>query len=608
MSRRAVAFWVLVCWGAVSLGCAGGAWNSALREDSAAAYARFLRENPRSEFEDEAKARLAFVRARSKPTRHAFDAFQKKYPGHPLVDELKPYMQDVYFDQARALGTAPAYADFVDRFPSSTHSARVRGNIAYLEAAGFVGDSAGLRAFIDEHPASDYAAEAKRSLAALDATGRDGFRKVGLVVDVPASVPNADRLRRLFVERAVQIYGPSRIALVPLSGKSDPMADEVGALLVISHRESDVAPRYDGEASESIQSVLAETTLRLRSAGGTGAIWEDVLAFRVPRNELKADESALLHPRARSEYWQETFFVPIASWDTRASRRESAAFEKVVVDVEVIGSRAIVLFGDGDFRLLDLSDPNQPVDLGHYARSRDLARFEGVKSVPQGIAVFGADGVELVQHAAKGLERAKVWGRDLVGSVVAVEPTRGGLLAASNRGLLWLSEDGRQKTLFPRPVLGLAQVNEKLVFTDGVSLFVTSFDVLRNGRVEAEMRLGRGFRPGAIRLNGTEAAILGDPGVAWVSLREPLQPRLVSRIERVEVGEVRDAAVVSERIYLVGPRGLQVSDASGEQIVNSVDVDARHRLGAFGRHVVVVGEDRVQVVDTTAFGPVPASR
>jgi hypothetical protein len=607
MNRRIALLSVLLL---LALACAGRSWNVALREDTAAGYARFLRENPRSEYAPEAKTRLAFVRARSKPSKKAWDSFQKRFEGHPLVDELRPYMEEVFLDQARAVGTAKAYEAFLAEFPSGSAAARARGNLAYLQAGSFAGDAAGLAQFVSEHPESDYAAEAERSLAAIEARGRGSFERVGLVIDVPASLPNADRLGRLFTERAVKIYRASRVPLVMLRGADDPRAAQVDALLVISHREREVQPRFDGEAAESVPSVLAETRLELQPRASETPTWSDTLKFRIPVTERRAGESALLHPRAWAEYWEGAFFVPVASWDTRKALRDPTGLggESPPVAIEADGGRTIVLFNNGDFRLLDFSDPNAPVRLGDYKRPRDLAHFEGVVTLPAGIAVYGSDGIEIVAQGAKGPQRSKTYGRDKVGSIVGLERVHGGMVAAGNRGLLFLADDGAQRTLFPRPVFGLARRGERLLFTDGTSLFVASRKSLEGGRVEAELRLGRGFRPGAVRLNGSDAVVLGEPGLVWIDVRQPTQPRVVSRVEHVEVGAVRDAAVVGGRLYLLGGRGLLVSDASGERIVDSVDVETRERLGASGRHVFLIGDGKVQVVDTTAFRSVPASK
>jgi hypothetical protein len=104
------------------------------------------------------------------------------------------------------------------------------------------------------------------------------------------------------------------------------------------------------------------------------------------------------------------------------------------------------------------------------------------------------------------------------------------------------------------------------------------------------------------------AIVLGERDAVWIDVRAA-QPRLLSRIGGSEAGRVRDAAVVGNRIFLLGPRGLQVADGSGERIVDSVDVAARDRIDVAGRHLVLVGQKSLQVVDATPFvASVPASR
>ena len=70
-------------------------------------------------------------------------------------------------------------------------------------------------------------------------------------------------------------------------------------------------------------------------------------------------------------------------------------------------------------------------------------------------------------------------------------------LLATNRGLLQLDSDSdRVRTLIARPIMGMARASgDRIVFTDGVSLFVASLPTLQSGRVEEELHLGRGFHP-----------------------------------------------------------------------------------------------------------------
>lgn len=582
-----------------SLGCAGRAWRHALDEDTAAAYHRYLRDHPDSSRADEARARLAFVRVRSKPSVEAFERFEAEHSGSPLVDALRPHVETAFFDAARARGTAEAYRAFLAEFKSGEHARRALGNAVYLEARGFSGDLARLSAFAAEHPESDFAAEVERSVAAASLRGRTRFGNVGLVIDVPASVPTADRLRRLFAERAVETYRRSGVPLVPMRGTTDPRLRHVGARLTISHREREVQTEL--EAGRVVQpGVLAETTVVLAARGAPEAVWSETVTFKAPVSERVAGESILLHPRAWAQYWERDFFVPVASWDNRETRRPVREFQKPVVAIQGAGSRTVVLFGDGDFQMLDLADPEHPEVLAEYRRKRDLAHFDGVAVIPSGVAVFGPDGIELVSLEG-GAHRERVFPRSEVGSVIGLVAVREGLIAAGNRGLLLLGEVGSVRTLVPREVLGLASHGQHLFFTDGISLYAATPATLLRGRVEGELRLGRGFRPARVRVVGSQAVVLGDPGVLRVDVSQPSRPRVISRIGTDEVGEIQDASLLAGRLLLVGARGLQISDPSGERVVDSVDVAPRHRLDASGRHVVLIGERNLQVVDATAF-------
>jgi hypothetical protein len=581
------------------VGCARRAWRAALAEDSAAAYSRFLRENPDSKYADLARAHLAFVRVRSRPSFEAFEEFRREFPGSPLIEELAPHVEDAFFERARSIGTAEGYRRFLADFPNSAHVARATGNAAYLEANGFDGDPGRLAEFAVDHPTSDYAAEAERSVAAVGLRGRAGFGEVGLVLDVPPSVPSADRLARLFAERAVEVYRRAGVTLVPMAGTTDPRLAGVGARLTISHREREVRTKL--ESGHMVQpGVLAETTVTLSARGQAAPIWSETFEFRIPVTERVAGESILLHPRAWSQFWQTRFFAPVASWDTRLTARAARQLGGAPVAVEMSGSRAVVLFGDGGFQVFDLGDPESPAVLGEYRRERDLARFDGVAAIAAGVAVFGQDGLEVVSLAGVP-HRDRAYPRSQVGSIIALVGLGRDLVTAGNRGLLRLAADGSIQNLFPREVLGLARHGDRLLFTDGTSLYIASVPVLQQGRVEAELRLGRGFRPARVRAAGNTAVVLGDPGLVQVDVSQPAKPRVVSRIDASEVGQIQDAFALAGRVFLVGVRGLQVSDAAGERVVESVDVVPRHRLDASGRHVVLIGDQHLQVVDTTAF-------
>jgi hypothetical protein len=104
------------------LGCAGTAWRHARGEDSIAAYHAFLEDYPNSRFSDQARARLDLARLKKRPTRAGADAFRAKYSDPELVAELDPFVEDLLFRHARAIGTADAYREFLARYPSGSLS------------------------------------------------------------------------------------------------------------------------------------------------------------------------------------------------------------------------------------------------------------------------------------------------------------------------------------------------------------------------------------------------------------------------------------------------------------------------------------------------------
>jgi hypothetical protein len=554
------------------------------------------------------------ARVRKRPTREAYEAFSEKFGTPELLAELRPYIEESYFAHARARGSAQAFLDFLEDFPSGRFAARARGNAEYLQKEGFGGDVRALEAFVTEYPESDYAAEADRTVSAIAARGQTRFRRVGLILDVGASIPGRERLMRVFRDRAVAAYTRAGLEIVSLGRIEQAPELALSAVLEIRHDEVERSTQMElGQVTEP--GVLASTSVTLRRFGESSPIWADTFEYRAPLSAKREDQSILFGPGSHSSYWAELdgeFFVPVAQWSTQLTARDPWSFSKPAVAVEVAQKRAVVLFGDGDFEVLDLGDPAQPVRLGGYRRPRDLASFAGVTMVGAQVVLFGPDGVEIVVLDGDRTRREAALGRESIGSVNDVVRLGDQWLAATNRGLLLLGatpEDVR--VLVPRAILGMARTaNDRVIFADGISLYTATLPQLLAGRVESELRMGRGFNPQRVRAHGTgdSAVVLGARDAVWVDLRSA-KPRLRSRIGGTESGRVRDAAVVGGRLFLLGPRGLQVADSSGERIIDSVDVQARDRIGVSGHHLVMIGERSLQVVDATPFiAAAPASR
>jgi hypothetical protein len=580
------------------LACAGTAWQRVRAEDTAAAYHRFLREHPDSEQAPEARARLALVRLRSKPTADGYDAFRVEFPDASFLPELQAIAERSVFERARASGTAEAYRAFLADFGAGEYAERARGNAEFLEAHGFGVRADELAAFAERHPSSDFAVEARRSAEAVAVRSQSGFRSVGLRIEIAPGTPSPDRLIRVFSERAMRRYAEAGLALVPLAQDRDPREASLPVRLTIRHEEVTERPDFASE-HVSASGILATTRITLTRAGETTPIWSGEFSFRAP-GAIRGETSVLFGVGTQN-YWA-AFFVPVATWDTSAAVRAVRGLDKPVASVAVSEARAIVLFTDGDLEMFDIGDPQQPVPLGAYRRKRDLTRWSGLEVAGDRIALFGPDGIEVLALRAGRFAPVLALDRATVGSIVAVESLGRDWVAAGNRGILLVGEGGTQPaTLMERPVLGLARHGDRLLFTDGTSLFVSTAPQLREGRVEAELRLGRGLGPGPLHVEGGQAIVIAQRGVAVIDLSIPGAPRLQSRVETAEAGEIRDAAMVAGRLFLLGERGLQLTDASGSRVVDSACVVSRSRVAPAGRHLVMIGEKSLQVVDATPF-------
>ena len=184
-----------------TFGCAGQAWKQASSQDTPSAYHRFMRDHGDSKYADAARERLEFHKLKRNPTLAGFEVFRKKFPESELFEELQPMLEAPAFEVAIAQGTAPAYRSFLEAFPNGLLAARAEGNAAYVEAGGFGGDAAALSNFAIDHPESDFAAEAERTASATAMRRAARFDRIGLVLEVDPSTPEAKRVREALLDR-----------------------------------------------------------------------------------------------------------------------------------------------------------------------------------------------------------------------------------------------------------------------------------------------------------------------------------------------------------------------------------------------------------------------
>jgi hypothetical protein len=595
--------------GLLALGCASstGSWEAARSQDTPGAYHRFLRDNPNAPQAQEASERLAFTRLRQKPTAEGYAKFRVRYPQSELLAEIRPVVEQRVFEQTRVRGTGEAFAEFLREFPDGQNAERAAGNAEYLENRGYGGSVQALAAFAARHPASDFASEAERSAASIDARRGSAVRRVGLVIEVSSATPARDRVARRFAERASRYYARTALELVPLRNASEAAGARVDAVLSIRHREELVGAKV-GADQITTPGALASTDVSLTRLGDSQPISSEEFRFKVSVSERRDGES-LVFGSTGVRYWKE-FFFPVATWNTQQAVRAPYPVAGPGVAVELVDHRAVVLFASGSFQVVDLSNPAAPQVVGQYRRPQDLSTWNGVRAIDGRFAIYGEGGLEIIDFASGTPQRVLALDRAKVGSVVAVAKADSGLLIAGSRGLTLLA-GGTVQPLIEMSVLGAAMLGDRVVFTSGTSLFVASLASLRKQQADAELPLGKQFAPWRIRASGNTAIVFGEEDVVFVDVSNPRKPRIQSRMRERAVGEISDALAVGGRFFVLGERGLLVTDASGERIDGSVDVSPRTHLGASGRHLVMIGDASLQVVDATPFvasGSVAAPR
>jgi len=591
----------VVCVGLA--GCADRAWHATQVEDTAAAYARFLRENPNSAHRASAQEHLEFQKVRRDLSLEGYDAFRSHYPDSELSAELFSLLEPQYFERTRAAGTPEAYEDFLADFPEGSLSARARGNRAYLESSGFGARAVDLATFAEQYPESDFASEALRSADLVELTRGVRFKEVRLAVELDPGVGEPEKLRARFTQFARIAYARAGLEL-RMDGPQHPtVASQKShpATLVIRHKEYETLTRIEG-GDVARPGMSALTTVLLQAEGFKDPIFEREFRLRVDRSQ-HVDGSSVLSSTAAGRYWDE-FFVPIVRSPTSPRVRALHQVESgSVVDVDATFDRAVILFEDGRVQLLELSNPDRPVWLGDYRRTRDLKQWSGVKILGEKIVIFGEEGIELVsaRGAASG---SKDLGRDRIGGVRALAQIGSDWVLGGPAGLRVLDpETGELEDLLDRPIFGLGVRGDTLVFTDGEGLFVSTIPLLREERVSAHFRLGRELGLTRIRTFDGGALAVGAGGVVVIRIPHQGKPEVVAKFLSEEVGVVHDGLVADGRIFLIGKRGLQFVEGGNNRVIDSADVEEMSRVAVMGRHLIASGNHHIQVVDLSDWTP-----
>lgn len=578
-------------------GCGARAWRHAQALDEPAGYHRFLREHGDSVYAEEARQRLQFARLRADPSYERFLAFRARYPGDARIAELIDLVERSRFDAARSAGSAEGYHAFVEDFPDSPLRARALGNATYLEARGFETAPSALADFAAEYPESDYAAGARRSIALVE-RARWRLARVGLVMELPTSLPGREQLRRDFRDRARRAWQPLGVEVVEVQTDQDLAVADLPALLRIQHREEGVPASMRGGVMRP-PGVLAQTSVLLEHGDTPEHVWRRSFELRVRASERRLD-SSILHVAGARDFWQ-GFFVPVARWPTGRAVHAPLRLSSDPVAVDLEGSRVAVLSADGSFEVHDIADAAGPIRVAQYRRPRDLASYDGIRLRGQRVVIYGADGIEVVSLTPEGARRERQFGRETLGAVRGVAFLEASMVAATTRGLLEIGDDVAPRVWMEGAMRGVVVRGTHLLFGDDAHLFSARPQDLDEGRVEGSLRFPRGLEGVEFHAEGSRLVVLGRRGAVWVDVDDPARLRLHARVDLRDVGRVSDAADVGGHLLLLGDRGLQVLDAAGARVVESLDVQARQRFGLWGRHAALVGDGQMQVVDLTPF-------
>jgi hypothetical protein len=584
-----------------TVGCVGQAWRQAVREDTPAAYYRFMREHSDSQYVDVARERLEFHKLKRSPSLPGFERFRRKYPNSELIEALHPILEKPSFEAALAQGTPAAYRSFLDAFPNGSLAERAEGNAVYVEADGYGGDVAGLERFAMNHPESDFAAEAERTASASAMRDAQQFDRVGLVLELAPSTPEAKRVRQALLDRIEKMTDRLGVEIVrvPSSLDATQAARYPQARLEVSHRETQVQPEVNAGGLER-PSVVGVTRVVFREKQGGAIIAKREFSLRVV-DKAHVPGTSVLFSAAAPKFWDQ-FFVPMARWRNDQTIRPPIELSAHVVDVDAVGDRSIVLYENGDFELIGLADPTKPVKLASYRRGEDYKRWSGVKMLGSHVAIYGEEGLELVRFTDAGPVAEMTWDRGEIGRVLALTMIGGQLVTVGAKGMQTVDRaSGELRQVMRRVIQGVDAAGEALVFVDGETVYISSLALLAENRVIAQMKLGRTFAPKHVRVLDSAAIVTGPGGALIIDVKNPQAPKAVAKLSTREVGEVFDATRVRGRIFLIGARGAMILNRQLSRVEETIDVGTRHRVAVMGRHLVTANASSLQVVDAAPW-------
>jgi len=582
-----------------ALGCAEATWEGAQSANTVASYSRFLRDNPNSEHAKDAQEHIAALRVLGHQTIEAHQKFLETYPQSALLPELHRAMEPLYFQRARSANTAEAYNQFLSDYPDGELSRRANGDLAYVRMVGSNPSIATLREFMRQYPESDFATDAQRSLDLVAFKRETAIKHLGIRVEVSPNTAQPQRVRRGFVAIMAKEYREHGVDVTFIPTGAEPTADMDGWLR-LDYEESSASGTFGGAT------VLARCRVRLyHKSAPKDPIWDRT--FEAPADHIAKGSYArdkTVFGNSRYPFWNQ-FFVPVALWASTESRVQHLDYLEDVRAMDLRGDRAALLFARGGFDFVDVSSPLDPQVVDRFRREDDLSNWTGIRIVDdKRVLIYGPDGAELIERTAeKPIQRGR-WEVAEVGSIQAAGMWGDTALLAGSKGVyaVRLSSERLQAHRLlegsfvaldvRRPFIYLARPNRAEVttpqhllrhLTGGAVTFPENF-VAKGGRIA-----------------GHSFVVFGKDSAFEISLANPARPQALGPLEADKVGHLSDFATDGDHAYMLGDRGLQVADAQGKSVYDSIQVHGDHAMAMSGRYVFVAGQRSLEVIDVGPY-------
>ncbi len=579
-------------------GCADTSWDEARRSDTVAAYHQFLRDHADSSYAAEAQERVDYLRVRTHQTIESFEAFEQGYPQSALLEELRAFVEPLYFEAARTANSIEAYQKFLRRYPSGEMSTRALGNLVYVETVRESPTDDVLQDFVDNHRDSDFFTEARRGIDLREMRTRGDIHWLPVRVNVAANVKQAERVRRGFAAVVARRYRELGIQ-VSMTPPNENTPENATAWMDIDYHE---AP---AEGTLGTGTLVSQARVRLYHRGTEKPIWDHT--FEAPADHILQGASGrdrTVFGNSRYRFWDE-FFVPVSTWPAAETRIKQLEYIDDVIAVDVRGDRAALLYERGGIDYMDISDPLEPTVVDRYRRDHDLARWSGVKLLTDSlIIIYGQDGAEIVEIGEYQIERIASWELPDIGSVSDAATYGKTLLIAGSKGVHAVRL--HQRPLLPHRLMegeyvGLAVVEPHIYLISPFTVEVATPEELLSHVSGARTTLGKNFGARRARLAAGSLWIFGKEEVAEVSLASAERPQVVSNLPTDRVGMVTDLVADFDHLYLVGERGLQVTNMSGQAVEDSVQIIGSSSIARKDRFVFLAGNRTLEVLDLAPY-------